>query len=94
MILFVFITPTVIELYKSIEKHQHNSCTETTTHFHQEFDLCSLCDFSLSNFALYLDSELYNVNSIFSKKNPSIYLDSFFLSPNQNYYTRGPPSFS
>ncbi len=94
ILLLVFLAPTGIESIKSVEKHKHNSCTETSTHFHQEYDPCSLCDFSLSGFELNLDSEFYIANNILFKKNLSIYLDIFFSFPNEKYSPRGPPRFS
>ncbi len=94
MLLVVFIITTGIELYKSVKKHKHNSCTETSTHYHQEHDTCSLCEFHLSSFELNLNSEFYIANNILSEKTLPIYLDIFFLSPSKRYSPRGPPRFS
>jgi len=91
ILLVIFIIPTGIELLKSVNKHKHNSCTETSTHIHQEYDSCLLCDFNFSNYQLNLDSK--------SNLKPYVYLDkdqlNYFISFSSNIaednYLRGPP---
>ena len=94
LLLLVFLAPTGIELIKSVEKHKHNSCTETSTHIHQKHDPCSLCDFNFSNFDLNFNSKSYTQNNILQEKNYPIYLDRFFHSHKKYYFSRGPPSYS
>jgi len=93
-LLLVFILPTGIELIKSLKKHTHISCTENSTHFHQENDSCLLCDFNFSNFESKFNSKSYTQNDILQEKNYPIYLNSFFHSYKKYCFSRGPPSYS
>jgi len=94
ILLIIFFIPTGIELLKSVEKHKHNPCTETSTHFHQVHDSCLLCNFNFSNYQLNLDSNFDLESYVCFEKEQLNYFNSFSSNSTEDYHLRGPPKIT
>lgn len=91
-LIIVFIIPIGVELSKSIRGHKHESCSETLSHFHQEFDYCSFCNFNFFVFDFNLNATTpYTIYHVFSERGIPLYINSFSFFHNKTYFSRGPP---
>ena len=83
--------PTSVRLIESFEKHEHNFCTESSLHFHQQIDDCVTCDFSFSNFKFELDQKYYVFVNFFIYSNSTILEEILYVSNITSFDLRGPP---
>ena len=80
---FVFITPSVFEVIKTLEHHSHEECTEDGIHKHEIHIECSICSFNNINESTLL---FYSCNDLNAKSidtqskgiNQIVYLPSRF----------------
>ena len=42
--------PTAVQFFHVFEGHEHNTCSEKTTHIHKSITNCDICDFHLVSF--------------------------------------------
>jgi hypothetical protein len=91
LLLLVFLAPTGIGLIRSVEKHKHNSCTETLTHIHKKNDDCVTCDFSFSNFEFKFEDISFENKDLFLESNSIAQKVIFITSNISDFDSRGPP---
>ncbi len=92
VLLLVFTSPSLFNLGKVFENHDHEVCTENTAHFHQKDDTCFTCsDFNFSSFKLNSLNKMKFVNKFHKKNEIKSYLLNFSSKTNKTRFLRGPP---
>lgn len=86
-----FLAPTGIRLVELFDNHEHNSCSETSLHFHKKNIDCVTCDFSFSNFEFKFEDISIENKNLFLESNSIGYKEIFITSNISDFDLRGPP---
>jgi hypothetical protein len=91
---FALLLPTAVKFAHTFEGHEHNTCTDFSTHLHEKQLDCSICDFhfSIFNFAPQELPEFIVIDGF--QKTEAIYILPEFKLNTTHYFLRGPPLFS
>ncbi len=86
--------PTAVKFAHTFEGHEHQTCTDFSTHFHKKQLDCSICDFHFSIFDFKTQElpEFAVLNGF--QKTETVYLFPEFELSTTHYFLRGPPLFS
>ena len=96
LLLFVaLMLPTAVQFFHVFEGHEHNTCSEKTTHIHKSITKCDICDYHLASFnydiAKYPDLLLPKIPVKIEADFTSLQFHSFQIT---NTQLRAPPIFS
>ena len=95
LFLVAIMTPFAIQFFHMLEGHEHNTCTETTTHIHKSVTKCDICSFQLTPFNYYIPKypDLL-LPKIFVKVKVDFTSLQFHSFKTTNTQLRAPPIFS